>query len=362
MPELTSFSQFTKQSARLERAYEELKEQIAKLKTNLTSSRQTLEQIVTHMSDGLIFVTLEGVVSLFNGAAANLTGCTQDEVLGSPFWNCFSDELFGFSLREALHSHKPSRRMILTLSDEKQSRDLEVTFSSIPDKGVLLLLRDRTEIETLERSLRHDEKLRDLGEMAATLAHEIRNPLGGIEGFAALLKQDLRSPKQLRMIEAIQEGTKSVNRLVSQVLSYAHPLTLHFTPVDLVELLEQTVVLANQARFPCTFTTSLDSFPLSCDRNRLLCTFLSLIRNGIEAGSPQVTISLDKGGTVTIQDKGKGISPSLFEKIFTPFFTTKTKGTGLGLAEAKKVIEAHGGKLSITSQENKGTEVVIQWE
>lgn len=348
---------FSKETERLEEAHEKLQKQFESLKAKLDASHQTLEQIVNHMSDGLVFITQKGSIALYNLAAAAITGVPQNEAIGTSFWQHFSDTLFGFPLGNALKCGHTPGRIVLSLSN---GREIEAAPAVIPQKGILLLLNDRTQLKQLEKSVQQSDRLKELGEMAATLAHEIRNPLGGIEGFASLLKRELQEPGQKRMVDSILEGTRTLNTLVNNVLEYTRPLTLHFEPIDLSLFIHEAANLAQSCGHPCEVIIEKNRIA-SIDPGRMRLVLLNLIRNGCEAGSPSVEILLTKNGTIQVKDYGQGIPPERLEKIFTPFFTTKASGTGLGLSEASKVMRAHGGSITIDSKVGKGTCITLDY-
>ncbi|MEZ5315388.1 MAG: ATP-binding protein [Chlamydiales bacterium] len=342
---------FSREIKRLEKAHEQLLQQFDALKEKFDVSHQTLEQIVNHMSDGLIFINQKGVITLYNPAAATLTGYLQQEVIGTSFWEHYPDDLFGFSLKSSLENAEIPSRLFLNFSN---GLEIEAAPTMIPEKGLLVLLNDRTQLKQLEKSVQQNDRLKELGEMAATLAHEIRNPLGGIEGFAALLKRELQESSQLDMADAILEGSRTLNKLVNNVLEYTCPLMLHFELTDLSTLFYDTVKLAKSCGHRCKVNIE-KNHTASVDRGRIQLVLINLIRNGCEAHSPYVEMILTKEGTILIKDQGEGIHEKNLQKIFTPFFTTKATGTGLGLSEAYKVIQAHGGVMTVESKIGKGT-------
>ncbi len=362
---LSTLSHLSQENGRLAAAHQHLLEEFQSLKLQLYNSLKTLELIVAHLSEGLLFVTLEGRVSLYNPAAEKLLQLPQSQVQGNLFWDSFADDFLGFSLKASLQSNSPHHSIFLTMEnfeEEKpktQVKEIELSTSFVPEQGLLILLRDRSEIEHLERTLHQSTRLKELGEMAATLAHEIRNPLGGIEGFASLLKRDLKEPKLQEMTEKIIDGSKMLNKLVTQVLDYARPLSLHFSPCDFVALIKETLFLV--ATYPdassCLFESAHETFVLSIDRDRIQLVLFNLLKNAFEASTKKTPIHLylNEKGILSIQDQGEGIAPSHLRKLFTPFFTTKAKGTGLGLAEAYKVVQAHGGSLTVESIPGKTT-------
>lgn len=342
----------------LEAAYQELQQQFHLLKNKFETSHQMLQQLVHHISEGLIVISKEGIVQVFNPAAAHLTRLSIDLVLNGNYWDHFSDHFFGFSMKDSLSEMGGHRRIFLTLHHEI---DLEVSTSSIPEKGTVLILSNRTEQQKLQTSLNHNERLKGLGEMAAILAHEIRNPLSGIEGFAQLLNRDLQESTQKKMVQSILEGTQILNHLLTQVLDYAKPIPLHFEPVDLVKLLQEAIGLMNSSRSKTdfTFTSHFEKYPTSLDKHQIKSVLLNLLQNAAEAGSHQVATTLASDGTIVVKDDGEGILPDDLKKIFTPFFTTKSRGTGLGLAQALAVVKGHGGTLEVFSEEGKGSQFTL---
>jgi signal transduction histidine kinase len=262
-------------------------------------------------------------------------------------------------MRDALASLLTHHRIFLTL---RQEIDIEVSTSPIPEKGIVLMLSNRTEQQKLQKSLNQAERLQELGEMAATLAHEIRNPLGGIEGFARLLQRDLEGSSHETMINAILEGTGALNSLVSSVLDYARPMSLHFAPTNLVEVVRETLAhfaISADTLF-CYFKTPFSQYTVSIDKVRFKHVLLNLLHNAQEADATEASVELTEGGTLLVKDNGIGISSKNLEKIFTPFFTTKNRGNGLGLAESLAVIKAHGGILEVFSEEGRGTQFTIK--
>jgi len=343
-----AFANFNRESELLKSAHAQLQKQFDELKLSLKVSFHTLEQIISHLSDGLLFISNQGMITQCNQVAANLLETHQTSLLQKPYADCFDDLVFGFSMQKALKRDENDQRIILTLNKKKE---VEVSMSCIPEHGILLLLHDRTERQQLEKSLSHANRLKELGEMAATLAHEIRNPLGGIEGFAQLLYRDIKRADHQTMLQHILKGTSSINHLITNVLDYSQPKQLHFTPTDLVSLIQEAIDLSHKA---CTFS-SPSTQVISIDREKIKLVLLNLIRNAFESGATTVHIELNAQNSILIKDNGTGILQENMDKIFTPFFTTKTTGTGLGLAESLSVIEAHGGNIEVNSTPPKGT-------
>lgn len=335
----------------------QLQKQFEEIKSHLVNSLQTLEKITEYVSDGLIFITNEGIISLYNHAAAMITETNQELIINTPFKEHFSDTLFGFSIEQALNDATIPGRIYLTLSNKKE---IEVAPSRIPKRGILLLLNDRTQYKKLEINAQHNERMQLLGEMAASIAHEIRNPLAGIQGFASLLQRELSNTHHQKMIKEILHGSSMLNALITNVLDYSHPLTLHFTDTDMALWAEETANFSCVSGYPCKLSIQEKSHA-SIDQKYMQLVLLNLIRNSHEAGAKNVELLLTTNNQIVIKDDGKGIEPENLSKIFYPFFTTKTKGTGLGLSEAEKIIRAHGGRIRVDSKVGEGTSITLDY-
>ena len=346
------------ETQKLEVSYARLQHKFHELKTTLEETLETLQQVINHLSEGMIFIEKNGTIALLNPAAAALTGHPSQAARGKKYWELFPDHFFGFSMAEELLQLKTRRHLFLTLEGDI---DVEVSASAIPNKGIALLIFNRTEQQKMQKSLSQAERLKELGEMAATLAHEIRNPLGGVEGFALLLKRDLKDSNHQEMIEAMLQGTQAINHLVTNMLDYARPLRLHFAPADLIEVVKEAISLiqASDPKLKCQFKADRETWSVSIDKVSVKLVLLNLLKNGSEAGAKQIDVELAEG-ILYVCDDGSGISSKHIDKIFTPLFTTKNKGNGLGLAQSWAVIQAHGGTLEVASQQGEGTQFKLK--
>jgi PAS domain S-box-containing protein len=349
-----------------------------------------LKNILDNMSQGIIFLDLEGTITTYNKAAEEILGITGTKVLAKAFWHSFPDDIFGFSIKKALttkeapataciayHLADGSQRELelvttLVLDEEFQEGPSNLTAAEIiPTQGIILMVRDVTDLRHLQLLANRNDRMKELGEMAAQMAHEIRNPLGGIKGFASLLKRDLKDhPQQQKMAEQIIEGTHTLNTLVTQVLDYARPPLPHFERIDMSAFLKNIgqEVLAYEDFNSQNISLKLESdenISLDIDPHLFKSALLNLMINSIQA-MPQggiLTVSLHQQHRVvilTVTDTGEGISHENMEKVFTPFFTTKPNGNGFGLAEVHKAILAHHGTVEVKSAVGKGTTFTIK--
>ncbi len=230
------------------------------------------------------------------------------------------------------------------------------------------LKSSREEIQRLHQNqMSRAEHFATLGELAAGLAHEIRNPLAGIAGVLEIVGRDLpeNSPARAVMSDAKQEAVQ-INRILTDLLETARPRPPQFRPADLVSTAEHAVVFARQQAITKRIMIELEAKhelpPVEHDPNQINQVLLNLLLNAVQSmdkpGTIRVSLEVDElneFAVVTVADQGRGIAPEHIASIFRPFFTTKGHGTGLGLSLARRTVEAHGGKIEVTSEVGKGT-------
>ncbi|GHV11459.1 hypothetical protein AGMMS49938_02180 [Fibrobacterales bacterium] len=261
-----------------------------------------------------------------------------------------------------------------------QSGELEIAYKALE--------LQTEQLKKMQEEVQQSRVLSALGEMAATVAHEIRNPLGGIGGYASLLARSIppEDPKR-KYVDKIIGGISSLNKIVSNLLVYTRKTNLQKQSTDLVawadailahaeiEIEKEKKKIAIERMFPAVHLTA------EIDGERLQQVLLNLLINAIQAiegeGKIFVEISNSSGvagsggvagvlkssgdfAEIKITDTGKGISPENLENIFTPFFTTKEQGTGLGLAIVKKIVDLHEGEIKVESKVGEGTTVRIK--
>lgn len=250
-----------------------------------------------------------------------------------------------------------------TVELQKTARGLEASYQKLQHQSERIIV--------IEEQLRRSEKLSTLGEMAAILAHEIRNPLGSIRGTAEILKDDYKpgDPKH-EFIEIQIKETERLNRVVEDFLHMARPQPVDLRPCPVQEELETIVtLLSNNARErEIRLVLQPPAFPviIKADGEKLRQAFLNIIINALQAtpsgGSVIISTSVHHPSLCEIQfrDTGPGLDVATRERIFEPFFTTKPDGTGLGLAITRKIIESHSGTLQVESEPGQGTTVTVR--
>jgi len=258
---------------------------------------------------------------------------------------------------------------LLAQRERARSRELQRTAQGLAESYNTLQAQSER-IMTIEEQLRRAERLSTLGEMAAVLAHEIRNPLGSIRGTAEILRDDYRpgDPKH-EFIEIQIKETERLNRVVEDFLRMARPQPAEMARCSLREELETIVTLtagdARSRKIRLTLEPPAGDLFVSADGEKLRQAFLNIVINALQAtpenGSVAIATSQADGRhEIRFTDTGYGIDADTLARIFEPFFTTKPDGTGLGLAITKKIIEAHGGTLEMESEPGKGTTVIVR--
>jgi two-component system nitrogen regulation sensor histidine kinase GlnL len=344
--------------------------------------------VIDSVGDGVIVLDRQGLVTLMNPAAEEIAGVSRRMSSGNPFADLFKGE------HDLLELVEKSAASGMSISDhenivlKKAGRLTPVSISTSPllladgeRAGIIVLLKDLSNIRELEEAVRKADRLSTLGTLAAGLAHEIKNPLGGIKGAAQLLDMELAEDDELREnTRVILKEVHRVNRIVEELLDLASPRKLNPVGVNLHKILAHIVFLQQRAVTgkSIVFQRHLDPSipPILADEERLTQLFLNLIKNAVEAVGENGTITIvsrvvaeysmtQKGErrsrmvAIEISDDGPGIGREELEHLFTPFYTTKERGTGLGLAICQKIVAEHRGMIRVESTVGQGTTFTI---
>jgi len=331
----------------------------------LEQTRDYTRQVVANMANGLLSIDPEGRIRSYNRLALELLGLKETEVDGMDLKSVIDFKETGIDRtlsrcqpvfeREFLHRKKSGALMPMTLSitpilDEKQT-----------STGAVIVLRDLREIKKLEEKVRHSEKLAAIGELAAGVAHEIRNPLSSIKGFARFLAHSLSDRTQEKeYAEIIAKEVDRINSVVNDLLTFARPLEPELALTDVLKLAEHSVRLvetdarSRDIKIRSQINPDLNSFFV--DANQITQALLNLMLNALQevdnGGVIVVGADVNESGTrldIWVEDDGPGIPQDKKKKIFDPFFTTREKGTGLGLAIVHKIVENHRGEIRVES-------------
>lgn len=359
-----AFEVFTKTTQTMEESFRRLEDRIRELDRELAEKNRELaltsdylNYILQSMSDGVVAVDIDGVVTTFNAAASEILGFSPEEAVGRPFKEVFGREFaVGRGRRVTELCTKDGKKVPVS------EKDAPVSDRSGQRIGSVKVFQDLTEVEALREQVRRKDRLAAIGEMAATVAHEIRNPLGGIRGFAALLARDLDADDpRSRLVAKILQGAKDLDGVVGQLLEYTRPLQLRMRTVSCAAVVNAAIEYVDLESKAVTIRNSLpEDLCVVADPDLLRQVMLNVILNAVQSieanGEVEVFGEADRDWvTVAVRDTGCGMTPEQLQKVFSPFFTTKEQGTGLGLALATKIVEAHGGSLKAQSAWGKGS-------
>ena len=347
------------------------------LEGQLRASEGRWRAIVESAVDGIIVIDNHGRIEAFNPAAERLFGYTEREVMG-----CNVDVLMPSPYREE-HDHYLSRYMatgrakIIGIGREVTGRrrdgttfplHLSVGEVSIAGESRFTgIVHDLSARVQVEEQMREQAALVKLGEMAAVIAHEVKNPLAGIRGAMQVMGRRMTpgSMDQEMTIEIVKR-IDSLDAMMKDMLVFARPPTPKLSPIEIAPLVAVTANLLREDATMRDVTVRIEgSAPLvSGDAEMLKMVFQNLLVNSVQAmngrGSIRVEIkTVDGACHVFFGDTGPGIPSDVLAKVFTPFFTTKSRGTGLGLATAKRFIEAHDGRIAIDSPPGGGTVIEV---
>lgn len=325
---------------------------------------------------GLITVDRRAVVRHLNEPARRILSLEAAARPGVPVAAALRDHpQLARLLEEGLTLHTlPDRAEMEIRRGDRQGRTIGFTLTRVEDDrgevhGTALWFKDLTPIEQEREREQLQERLAALGTMAASLAHEIRNPLAALEVSLTLLRRRLGSaPPEAALAATLQEQVRRLSGIVHTSLEYVRPLALTVTEVDVAALVEDAVTAACATRADGRLEVrrhyAADVGARLADAGRLRQAFMNVVRNAVEALQPAGgTLDIEVGTApeagapivVAVADDGPGIPDEVRPRIFHPFFSTKPEGSGLGLAWTRKVVDAHGGVVDVDSRPGEGT-------
>lgn len=387
--------------AGLDSSYRELKERIRQLNVQLSEKNKQLEEnlyevnrlrrfldaILNSMSDGVIVVDTDGKIVLFNGGAENLTGYSGREVLGEPY-----SHVFGKRVSERFSPLYTLVEGVPLLSEEKEiqtkgGNHVPVRYSTslVTDShdrvlGAVEVLSDLTRIKRLERTMQQVKTQAALNKMAGLVAHEVRNPLGGVRGYVDLIAESMEEDDPRRkMLDDVIESVKRLDEIVLSFQLYARPVTPHFEEMDVCGFVGDVLTFFDQdagleekgIRLVVTLSSEAKGMKVRSDPVLLEQAILVVLDNGVKAmeagGTLRVEVREERSVNdrmkdrlaIVVSDTGVGMGEEILTKLFTPFFTTRERGMGLGLAVAQNFVRLQHGDIFVESEEGKGSTVTI---
>lgn len=364
---IDAFHQVTKQLKEKEKELERLKALAEQRAENVESYNENILQCVT---SGVITFDKQSLLTTMNRAAEEMLKISLSDAEGKNCSEIFDEEICR-AVRATLEQKLPSSRLETGLDRPGGKLWLGFNTAVLTDRqgealGVILSFSDLTEVKRLQEQMELRDRLTALGEMSAGIAHELRNPMAVITGYLSLLSKKKPDPTSQAIIHDITAEINGMNRIIGDLLTFARPASLNRVPVRIKEMIDTCITGIIQAKGTesrIQTAVNADDFEMSVDEVLMRQAFSNLIQNAVEAMPEGGTLSIQaregKNVSVIVSDTGAGIPREAIKKVFLPFFTTKDKGVGLGLALVHKIVLSHGGRIEVNSREGKGTTFTV---
>lgn len=351
---------------------------LAKKNVNYDELERLNSTIVSNMESGLVTVTREGNIRVFNPYAEELTGKKLTDVYDQPLNSIFPSIFAALGDMDCATGGE-------FLWSVTGGSPLTLGFSAVPFNdardecaGAIISFKNLTEKKQMEVALKRSEKLAALGELSARMAHEIRNPLAAMSGSVQLLAdQGSVTANDQRLLAIIVRETERLNNLITSFLIYARPVSPHKEIISFHGFIEEIrLLLAADPKFlEITISNHVPkNMDINADANQMRQVMANLLNNSAEAisGRGEITIGayfeavhcskmiMEDQSVITVSDNGSGITDDVAAHLFEPFWTTKNNGTGLGLAITYRIIEEHGGSIRAESSSSGGCRIVLR--
>jgi PAS domain S-box-containing protein len=346
---------------RLGRQMRDVKEVFSALKENL-------DQIMANLQDGLMLFTKDYRVVLVSASAEQFVGRPRREILGRHVSEVFSD-------------HTPLSRLVLRAFDHHdsvaqaevenaQGRRTEVSLDFIEERGekigALLTMRDAESVRTIEDEIELSRRMAAIGRLTSGVAHEVKNPINAIVVHLEVLREKLQEldPDTRHHMDVISSEIQRLDRVVSTLVDFTRPVELRLADTDLRSIVDDVAMLAapeaEKHGVAIERHMSPDPLPVKVDADLIKQALLNVVLNGVQAMPSRGVLTLstlreDGAVQITVQDQGGGIPPAIRDKVFNLYFTTKQKGSGIGLAMTYRVMQLHNGSVDFDSVEGQGT-------
>jgi two-component system sensor histidine kinase AtoS len=353
---------------------EGIADKINHLSYALKEAKTLNELIIESAADGMISIDVHGRITMCNPAASAITGFSFNELFNNNYADIFEKDDYHSPLLDTLKRGVehigveviyPAKDHILQIkasSSQLRNADEEII-------GALVIFTDLTEQKEMQRYMAQAERLATLGELMASVAHEVRNPLTAISGFVQYLKESEQDQQRIEYIDIILHEVRSINNVIQQLLNLSHVHSQIFHKSSINKIIRDSLILiqTNGLTSRVDFNIHLDDrIPdIDVDASSLKQVFLNLLINAVQAitARGEITVSTIQSAIdkveINIEDTGVGMNEEVQKKIFMPFFTTKALGTGLGLSIVQRIINEHRGDIVIKSRMHYGTKVII---
>jgi len=372
LPEATSkrSDEYGTVSTKIER----LGRQMRDVKEVFSALKENLDQMMANLQDGVMLFTSDSNAVLVSASAERFIGKPRGEMLGRQPAEIFSREsVLGRCILDAFASRQPLGQEEI---EDAQGRHIQISLDFIEEHGerigALLTLRDAESVHRIEDEIELSRRLSAIGRLTSGVAHEVKNPINAIVVHLEVLRQKMREidPDTRRHVDVISSEIQRLDRVVQTLVDFTRPVELRLSDMDLRKVVEDVVTLASPSaeknNVQVERETTADALPVRIDFDLVKQALLNIVLNGVQAmlqgGTLRITVKRDSDGAlISVRDQGPGIPDNIRDKVFNLYFTTKTGGSGIGLAMAYRVVQLHHGSVEFTSIIDHGTTFYLRF-
>jgi PAS domain S-box-containing protein len=348
---------------------DKLGRQMRDVKEVFSALKENLDQIMANLQDGLMLFTRDSRAVLVSASAERFLGKPRGEILGQTVDEIFSDATsLSRIVLDSFHLHEPLNAIEV---ETEAQRHIELSLDFIEERGerigALLTIRDAESVQKIEDEIELSRRLAAIGRLTSGVAHEVKNPINAIVLHLEVLSEKLPdlNPDAKRHVDVISSEIRRLDRVVQTLVDFSRPVELRLAETDLRRTLEDVALLAipqaNELGIKLVRDIPPEPLPVRIDTDLIKQAVLNVVLNGIQAmngksGALRLRACRDNGTvTVDVEDEGGGIPPSVRDKIFNLYFTTKKGGSGIGLAMTYRVMQLHNGSVEFDSRDGQGT-------
>lgn len=353
---------------------ERLGRQMRDVKEVFSALKENLDQMMANLQDGVMLFTSDFNAVLVSASAERFIGIPRGEMLGRQPAEIFSREsLLGRTILEAFASRQPVGQEEI---EDAQGRHIQISLDFIEERGerigALLTLRDAESVHRIEDEIELSRRLSAIGRLTSGVAHEVKNPINAIVVHLEVLRQKMKEidPDTRRHVDVIGSEIQRLDRVVQTLVDFTRPVELRLNDMDLRKVVEDVVSLASPAaekhKVVIEREAGPEPLPVRIDADLVKQAILNIVLNGVQAmpegGTLRMTVKRDGDGAVlSVRDQGAGIPENIRDKVFNLYFTTKSGGSGIGLAMAYRVVQLHHGSVEFTSIIDHGTTFFLRF-
>jgi len=353
---------------------ERLGRQMRDVKEVFSALKENLDQMMANLQDGVMLFTSDSNAVLVSASAERFIGKPRGEMLGRQPAEIFSREsVLGRTILDAFASRQPVAQDEI---EDAQGRHLQLSLDFIEEHGerigALLTLRDAESVHRIEDEIELSRRLSAIGRLTSGVAHEVKNPINAIVVHLEVLRQKMKEvdPDTRRHVDVISSEIQRLDRVVQTLVDFTRPVELRLSDMDLRKVVEDVVMLASPAaekhNVMIERETAPDALPVRIDADLVKQAVLNIVLNGLQAmpngGTLRLTVRREgDGAMIGVRDQGAGIPDNIRDKIFNLYFTTKSGGSGIGLAMAYRVVQLHHGSVEFSTIIDHGTTFYLRF-